>query len=259
MPRLQPFFTFFGGKWLAAPHYPEPEHVTIIEPFAGSAGYSVRYYYHKIILVERDPQIAATWRYLLKVKPSEILALPDVRIGETSEDCQSVDDLNVCEEARLLISWWLDSCVYHTNKFPSARMRSNTRNSQFWGPEIRQRIADQIPHLQHWTIIEGGYQDAPNCKATWFIDPPYQVTGKYYKYGSSNIDYSALGDWCRSRKGQTVVCENVGADWLPFQPWRDTQATHLSKHKDKVSHEAIWTDQPFDFDPPIVFDEGEWE
>ena len=46
--------------------------------------------------------IAATWKYLIRVKPEEILALPDIQEG------QSVEDLNVCEEARYLIGWWLN-------------------------------------------------------------------------------------------------------------------------------------------------------
>ncbi len=34
---MMPFFTYFGGKWRGAKHYPEPKHSHIIEPFAGSA------------------------------------------------------------------------------------------------------------------------------------------------------------------------------------------------------------------------------
>ena len=41
--RLRPFFCYYGGKWRAAPKYPPPEHDTIVEPFAGAAGYATRY------------------------------------------------------------------------------------------------------------------------------------------------------------------------------------------------------------------------
>jgi hypothetical protein len=37
-----------------------------------------------------------------------------------------------------------------------------------------------------------------------------------------------------------MVCENVGATWLPFRPWRDIKGSEV-KHGGKVSHEAIWT------------------
>jgi len=58
---VRSFFYFYGGKWLAAPRYPAPRYDTIIEPFAGSAGYSLRYPDKRVVLVERDPKIAATW------------------------------------------------------------------------------------------------------------------------------------------------------------------------------------------------------
>jgi hypothetical protein len=33
--RLRPFFSFYGGKWRIARHYPTPKYDIIIEPFAG--------------------------------------------------------------------------------------------------------------------------------------------------------------------------------------------------------------------------------
>ena len=56
-PQLRPFFGYYGGKWRdALKHYPEPDHETIVEPFAGSAGFSLRYAHRKIILCEIDPE-----------------------------------------------------------------------------------------------------------------------------------------------------------------------------------------------------------
>jgi len=40
---LRPFWRYYGGKWRAAPRYPAPRHDLIIEPFAGAAGYAMRY------------------------------------------------------------------------------------------------------------------------------------------------------------------------------------------------------------------------
>ncbi len=59
---IRPFFSYFGAKWRLAPRYPAPAHRTIVEPFAGSAGYACRYPDHRVILVERDPVIAALLR-----------------------------------------------------------------------------------------------------------------------------------------------------------------------------------------------------
>ena len=34
--------------------------------------------------------------------------------------------------------------------------------------------------------------------------------------GSKLIDYNSLSEWCLSRKGEIIVCENSNADWVPF-------------------------------------------
>jgi hypothetical protein len=240
---LKPFFTFYGGKWRAAPFYPTPQHDHIVEPFAGSAGYAVRYPDRKVTLVERDPLIAATWRYLLTVSPSEVLALPDVDLS------QSVDDLPICPEARLLVGWWLNGGSAQPKKRPGSWMRSTASNGGAgwasgggqlsWGRRVRERIASQLSAIRHWTLVEGGYESAPPVRATWFVDPPYQIAGKHYRFGCEKIDYAALGTWCRARQGQVIVCENAGATWLPFCRWRDVKASE-AKHGGKVSRESIW-------------------
>ena len=61
-----------GGKWRSAPRYPQPRYQTIIEPFAGSAGYSLRYVDRDVILIDKDEIIAGTWHYLVNVREDEI-------------------------------------------------------------------------------------------------------------------------------------------------------------------------------------------
>jgi hypothetical protein len=241
--RLRPFFTFYGGKWRAAPFYDPPACAEIVEPFAGSAGYALRYSDRKVTLVERDPLIAATWRYLLNADPQDILGLPDIRMD------QSVDDLDICPEARLLIGWWLNGGSSQPKKRPGAWMRSAAENGGpgwttgggqlSWGQRVRERIAGQLWAIRHWTLIEGDYREAGGRHATWFVDPPYQGAGRHYRFGSDSIDYAALSDWCVALRGQVIVCENVGATWLPFEPWRTIKASS-AKHGGKISHEAIW-------------------
>lgn len=229
----RPFFTFFGGKWRTAMYYPAPKHDILIEPFAGSAGYALRYHDRKVILVEKDPLIAATWRYLLRVTPAEVLDLPDIQTGQT------VDDLPVCEEARLLIGWWVNKGSATPHKSPSAWMRSGGSPCDFWGAPIRQRIASQVETIRHWKIIEGNYTQSPDIEATWFVDPPYQQSGRRYRLGSALIDYAHLSAWCRDLRGQVIVCEQSGATWLPFLPFRKTKANE-SRTGGKVSNEVVW-------------------
>ena len=232
MTGLRPFWAYYGGKWRAAPRYPRPMHDTIIEPFAGAAGYSLRYPDRKVVLVEKNPKVAATWRYLLRVSAAEVRALPLIRNDQT------VSDLDVCEEARLLIGWHLNAGSASPCLRPSAWMRSGIKPTSFWGESARERIASQVDRIRHWRIIEGDYTDAPDVDATWFIDPPYIGAGKHYP--TQPADFGALGTWCQTRRGQVMVCENVGATWLPFQPFITIKAND-SKNGGKVSHEALWT------------------
>lgn len=230
-----PFFTFFGGKYRAAPRYPQPAHKTIVEPFAGSAGYAMRYPDRDVVLVERDPILAATWRYLLTASPSEIRSLPLY-----GEGWASIDDLDLPDGARYLIGLWLNKGMTGPCKTPSAWMRSNIRPHSQWGIAIRERIASQVEGIRHWRLVEGDHAAAPDIEASWFIDPPYVGTGYRYRFGSRLIDYPALAAWCRTRAGQVMVCEHVGADWLPFQPFMAAKSTS-GRRREGVSKEALWT------------------
>ena len=60
-------------------------------------------------------------------------------------------------------------------------------------------------------------------------DKKSQCTAKF-------IDYPSLGNWCMERKGQVIVCEQEGADWLPFEVLRETTNSQDKKYK-----EMIWT------------------
>lgn len=78
-------------------------------------------------------------------------------------------------------------------------------------------------------------RDAGEHDATWFIDPPYQVVqGEQYPNGAQSIDFAALGDWCRSRRGQVIVCESEGADWLPFSPLGAVQSMRKGSSRERV-------------------------
>jgi hypothetical protein len=236
-------FSYYGSKVQISGRYTKPTHNKIIEPFAGSAGYALRYCGLDVTLVERDPVVAGVWRYLINVGESEFLRLPLVhRIDELPD--------SVPEEAKNLIGFLFNRGAESPRKSMSRWGREGSRPNSFWGEVKRGFIASNLHRIRHWEIIEGDYTNAPDVGATWFIDPPYAVRGSHYKFGSDLIDYDALSDWCRERQGQVMVCENEGADWLPFKPFTITHGGHrnhkISKStaqsslKPRLSGEVIW-------------------
>jgi site-specific DNA-adenine methylase len=228
---LKPFFTYYGGKYRAAPLYPAPRHGTIVEPFAGSAGYSLRYPDRNVVLCEIDPIVASVWEYLVAANPADIRALP---LLGPNDDVQS---LIIPQEAKWLVGFWLNKGASAPRRTPSAWMRAGIRPASFWGEAVRERIASQVERIRHWKIVRGSYADLANVEATWFVDPPYAGAGKHYRH--ADVDYTVLADWCRGRRGQTIVCENEGAAWLPFKPFGKFKANE-SRTGGKTSSEVVW-------------------
>ena len=167
------------------------------------AGYSVRYSDRNVILGEKDAVIFEVWDYLIRVPAREILAIPDLEPGQT------VTDLPVCQEARWLVGFWLNRGASRPRTGPSAWMRAGIRPGSFWGERVRQTIAAQVDRIRHWQVFNCSYENLPFFgEATWFIDPPYQNQGKHYRHGPGDVDFPMLGDWCLTRLGQVIVCEN---------------------------------------------------
>lgn len=230
--RLKPFFSYYGSKARLAPRYPGPQHRLIIEPFAGSAQYATLYHDREVLLIDADPVIVAIWRYLIGASPKELLALPDPPPGA------NLSELPVCQEARWLIGLWCG----RANAYPARFARSwyeqhrNDSHARSWGAAARRRLAHQVEHIRHWRIEQLDWSDVPDTEATWFIDPPYQSTGHKYRCSNAQIDYEALGPWCRNRPGQVIVCEAGGASWLPFRHLTTARTT-----SGRYSPEVVWT------------------
>lgn len=220
---MRPFFSYFGGKWTLAPHYPAPGlGDRIVEPFAGSAGYATRYPDREVILVERSPLIASLWRWLVGVSVDEVMALP----------LDPAKTEGLCEGAKSLIGFWCArGRCRPARTLGSAWLRSGKWPSSFWGESARARVATQVTQIRHWEIIEGDYSRAPDVNAFWFVDPPY-VGARHYL---ARVDsFEALGDWCRSRRGTVIVCEQTGAEWLPFVPFRQAKSISRGQYGEVV-------------------------
>ena len=241
--KLKPFFTYYGGKYRAAMRYPKPVGKMVVEPFAGAAGYSVRHYSPgvKVVLNDLDERVAGTWDYLIHASGDEIMRLP---LYDGS--WESVDDLGgLRQEQRWLIGWHLNKGCASPSKSPSRWMRDALDQkmeygANFWGPAIRERLARQVPLIRHWEVRCGNYLDLPDYSddgATWFVDPPYEGAGRHYR--TNLVDYQQLTKWCQSRSGLTIVCENDGADWLPFTSLGSIKGM-AGRKRTGVSKEVIW-------------------
>lgn len=222
-------WSFYGSKRKIVHKYPVPSYNKIIEPFAGSAQYSLFYFEHDIVLYEKYEVIYKLWRWLQQCSPSDILSLPKIQGGDNLDNF-SFD----CLEAKWLMGFMVQQGVSSPRK---------TASKVFGGGKIhetieqnKKRIAGDLHKIKHWKIFLGSYENISNEQCTWFIDPPYQHGGEYYHSSVSNkhLDFKSLGDWCKSRLGQVMVCENSKADWMDFKYFSDL---HGSKNRTK---EVMW-------------------
>jgi hypothetical protein len=211
-------WSYYGRKSKIVQHYPKPVHQTIVEPFAGTAVYSL---YHdnwkrQIILVEKDILIIRLWRYLQQAQPKDILALPDVQLGT---DIRQFTQL--CDEER----WLMGFCNSRGTASPRHIVSKWGRIRCLW-EDVKPRIASNLYKIRHWEIIAGSYEICPDWTATWFIDPPYTYGGHAYKCSNKDIDYTRLSEWCINRTGQVMVCENDKATWMDFKPLVTMHGSH---------------------------------
>lgn len=227
---MKPLFPYYGSKWRDARRYGAPSGDLVIEPFAGSAGYSTFYAPRRVHLFDLDQHIVGVWRYLIRTPAAEILALPDLEVG------QNIDSLKLPQEARWLIGFWLNRGSAQPKKTKTAYSARTERQQLVWSQRARERIASEIDGVRHWTITQGDYRKAPiDSAATYYVDPPYADKGRYYRHNASAIDFVELGAWCRSLPGRVMVCEQAGAEWLPFRPLASIKSTKGR------SEEVIWT------------------
>jgi len=243
-PRLGPAIKLMGSKWRKAKKYPPPQYSTIIEPFAGGAGYSLLWWDRQVVLVEKDPIIAGIWDYLIRAKPNEILRIPVfTHIGQTVDEVAG----NWPQEVQWLLGFWCNFGIEKPRRTLSWRLLGDVQNQYagFWNEKRRAKTAELAKRIKHWRIIHGDYTEAPNTPATWFIDPPYSEKRlRRYRFNLADTDYPALAHWCRNRQGQVIVCELANANWLPFQPLYENKGANLVQSKGKKtlrrSHEAVW-------------------
>lgn len=207
-PPLNPAFSYFGSKWslVRGGKYPPPLYPLIIEPFAGSAGYSLHHHWHQVVLVDVNPTIVDIWGAVMSA---------DETLYDLPDDFETVPT-NIAPGLQALIGHWISHATSTPRNKVSAWMRRYP-NGGWWGQRIKHRLITQAPYIRHWQICDpASYRALPDVEATWFFDPPYQHQPN--SYACPPIDYADLADFVLSRRGQVIVCEGGQADWLPFLP-----------------------------------------
>ena len=235
-------FPYYGSKIRAAAKYPAPpKDWTIVEPFAGAAGYSCRYPDRDVHLYDADPVVCSVINHLIAASPKDILSLPLL------DGANCVDDFDISQAEKWLIGFWANNGVASPAKRLSAWGRGQLGDipANLWGERCRARLAKAVEQINHWTCTNASYKDIKTlkfgpCKTVWFVDPPYMGAGKFYKHSSNNIDYIHLRQWCKCLMGQVIVCENMGANWLPFEQLYEMRGAAKGRKK---SIEAIWVNQ----------------
>jgi len=227
MKRLRPFFSYYGSKWRIAPKYPEPKHGVIIEPFCGSAQYSMVYPEKEVRLYDLYEPIVMAWDFLINSSSKEILNIPS--------SFSHIDDLRIPDEAKALVGFNVNPASQMPKKQFSPWKRDN---AQFWGDKKKQLIIEQKQYISHWKVFLDSYENIDNEKATWFIDPPYQSkAGRLYV--KSNINYGFLEKWILERDGQFIACDMEGVTYGDFKPFLTAQVNPSKKGK-KTLKEMIW-------------------
>ena len=222
-------FSYYRSKSKIVDYYPPPKHKRIIEPFAGSARYSLKYWQNDVLLVDKYPVIVEVWNYLKTASEQDIKGLPKLNTGQT------IDDYDLSDIERKFMGFMVQdgtTGMRRTASYFAVKRMDEKFNF----------IIENLHKIKHWEIKLGSYDELENEEATWFIDPPYEFGGHEYKCSNKNIDFDKLAEWCKERNGQAIVCENTKATWLPFKPMKEMQGTMFK------TTEAIWSNIKTNYD-----------
>jgi len=196
--------SYYGSKSKLVKLYKPPTKDLIIEPFAGTARYSLMYWDRDVLLVDKNPKIIKLWEYLQNASEKDLDTLPNLKVGDDLRNF-NLSEGELC---------FLGLIVNQGSSNP--RNILTKRSAPMYQNQIKS-TKDILPKIKHWKITMGSYNDIDNQDATWFIDPPYFNGGQHYPFSNKDLDFNELGNWCKERIGEVIVCENDNATWLPFE------------------------------------------
>ena len=74
-------FSYYGSKSKIVDLYPPPKHKKIIEPFCGSARYSLKYWQNDVLIMDKSENLINVWKWLQQCSKNDILKLPKLTTG----------------------------------------------------------------------------------------------------------------------------------------------------------------------------------
>jgi hypothetical protein len=259
--RIKAPISYYGGKSKIAHLYPAPVHDLIIEPFAGSAAYS---WLHRrradgtrrqVWLNDLDEKTYSIWSFLTQADALDIVErfVPDTVVAG-----QKVSDL-IPSDLPGLVEICRAEANQGTQGAKGVHDQITSMGAKCW--KVKRKLREVIPEVCDWRVTQWGYGDVnrqlrltdlmnlgdgaviPEANspmtATWFIDPPYaNEAGKRYRQGG--LDYATLSTYCKTRKGQVIVCENYGADWLPFERFNHQRTSIRSRYQKANAQEVMY-------------------
>jgi hypothetical protein len=233
-----PLFKWFGSKWLASKLYPAPEHDTIFEPFAGSAGYSLRHHEKKVVLWEDNEQLRYLWMWLIERATTNDVHLIPLGLPEGTD----IRTLGLSKGQALLLKHW-----QRTNNVGDCWTVSPWGNKPGqWTENTRARVAEELHAVKHWKLRRTRWD---RDVGTYFLDPPYLYNYRYrFK---EEFDHSAFANNVKHlipKSSQIIVCEAACQKtgrvpkYLPFKPFASRitsrrKATENHHSKEYLFHE----------------------
>jgi site-specific DNA-adenine methylase len=201
-------FSYYGGKGILAKKYPVPIHKRIVEPFAGGAAYSLRYYRHDVVLIELNKKVVDAWNFIKNPDFDQLAKIPvHIDPGTKISDFLPVDPgFEFILRAAANVGTGGQNKKMETVTSIGARhfFNNTVKKIKFWTGRI-----------QHWKIIHGNFDEFRYKESTYFIDPPYQnKAGRMYKFSSDLIDFERLKKYVASLSGQIIIAENSESKWI---------------------------------------------
>lgn len=235
--KINPLFKWFGSKWSAARLYPQPKYGTIIEPYAGSAGYCLNYADKNCIIYDSNDQLQELWLWLINDSTQQkILDIPiNLPVGI------DIRTTGLDRGQQLLLKHW-----QRTNNVGDCWTISKWGHLPGqWTANCRARVAEESQAIRHWEF-RSKLWNIDN--ATYFIDPPYLYN---YRYRVKGFDYERMTDAICSLPANTqaIVCEATCPktekipDYLPFTPFAKRVTSRRAAGNHIHSNELIYVQQ----------------